>query len=91
MDIAHQQRVMTALRSEAGAGHTVITVVHDLNLAAGFADRMVLLSQGRSVADGPPADVLVEDLLSEVYMHPVRVVDHPLREAPLVVPLDETV
>lgn len=68
LDIAHQldllSRVQRLSRTE---GVTVIAALHDLNLAARFADRIVVLSRGRRVADGSPRNVLSEDLLARVW------------------------
>lgn len=58
-----------------------IVVLHDLNLAAAYADRIMILREGRVAADGPPDRVLTADLVSEVYGLPVRRIDgggHPL-------------
>jgi iron complex transport system ATP-binding protein len=60
------------LRRERGL--TVLSAMHDLTLAAQFADRLVLLAAGRVVASGPPADVLREDLLSASFGVHVRVI-----------------
>jgi iron complex transport system ATP-binding protein len=60
-----------ALRRERGL--TVLSAMHDLTLAAQFADRLVLLSAGRVVASGPPGEVLDEALLSECFGGRVRV------------------
>lgn len=86
LDIAHQQLVLASLRAVARAGGTVIVVLHDLNLAASFADRLVLLSRGELIASGPPREVLREDLISSVYGHEVHVVDHPFQNSPLILP-----
>jgi len=89
LDIAHQQLVLRSLRRVAATGGAVIAVLHDLNLGAAFADRLVLLSGGMVAASGPPGEVLVEETLSRVYDHPIRVIEHPFRKAPLVLPADE--
>lgn len=75
LDIAHQERTLAVARERAQVGDAVVVVLHDLSLAAAYADRMVLLSRGRVVADGPPARVLTAQRVSEVYEHPVEVVD----------------
>ncbi|MET9325748.1 ABC transporter ATP-binding protein [Tsukamurella sp. NPDC003166] len=65
LDIGHQQQVMDLvdhLRRDDGL--TVITTIHDLTLAAQYADRLVLLSRGRVVAAGTPAQVLTADLIA---------------------------
>ncbi|MFC9693868.1 ATP-binding cassette domain-containing protein [Kribbella sp. NPDC056951] len=69
-----------------GGGDAVVVVVHDLNLAAGYADRVVVLSGGKVVADGPPGVVLTAELLSEVYRHPVEVWAHPGTGGPVILP-----
>jgi iron complex transport system ATP-binding protein len=77
LDIRHQHAVLAAARRRALAGDAVIVVLHDLAIAAAYADRIVLLSDGRIAADGPPADIFREDLISTVFAHPVTVIPHP--------------
>lgn len=67
LDLRHQEQVMRIARQRAMSGDAVVVVLHDLNLAAAYADRIVLMSGGRVVADGPPGQVLDADRLSEVY------------------------
>ncbi|HEX7133343.1 MAG TPA: heme ABC transporter ATP-binding protein [Iamia sp.] len=86
LDLHHQELVLGLARARAAAGVAVVVVLHDLALAGAHADRIVVLSGGRIVADGPPAAVLDEDLLSAVYHHPIEVVPHPRTGAPLVMP-----
>jgi iron complex transport system ATP-binding protein len=66
LDIRHQVELFATLRAEASRGAGVAAVVHDLGFAA-HADRCVLVSKGVIRADGPPAAVLVPELLREVY------------------------
>jgi iron complex transport system ATP-binding protein len=73
LDLAHQVAVMRAARAAAAEGAGVLAVLHDLNLAAAFADRVVLLDRGRVAAEGAPADVLDAARLSAVYGAPVAV------------------
>jgi iron complex transport system ATP-binding protein len=89
LDLRHQELVLRLCRERARAGDAVVVVLHDLSLAAAYADRIALLRRGRIAADGPPARVLAEGLLSEVYEQPVEVVPHPRTEALLVVPRRE--
>lgn len=77
LDLGHRALVMQHLRNRASDGTAVVAVLHDLNLAARHADRIVLIHRGSVVADGSPAEVLRDDLLSETYGHRVRVIDHP--------------
>lgn len=85
LDLRHQERTLRAVRALADAGACVIVVLHDLNLAAGYADRIVLLEQGRVAADGTPDQVLTREHIERVYQQPVVVLRHPLRNVPLVV------
>ncbi|GAB3049782.1 heme ABC transporter ATP-binding protein [Stenotrophomonas tumulicola] len=85
LDLRHQERTLRRVRGLADAGACVLVVLHDLNLAAGHADRIVLLEQGRVAADGTPAQVLTESILGRVYQQQVRVLQHPSRPVPLVV------
>lgn len=67
LDPGHQLAVMKLLRDRAHAGVGVITVLHDLTLAARFCDRLVLMDQGKVVADAAPETVLTDENLAEVY------------------------
>jgi iron complex transport system ATP-binding protein len=76
LDIGHQQQaleLLDVLRAESGL--TLVAAMHDLTLAAQYADRMVLLDAGRVVADGPPRQVLTEDLIGRHYEAAIQVVD----------------
>ncbi|GAA1287390.1 ABC transporter ATP-binding protein [Saccharothrix xinjiangensis] len=64
LDIRHQLELMSLL---AGTDQTVLVALHDLALAARYCDRLLLLSGGELLADGPPGDVLTGDRLREVY------------------------
>ena len=86
LDLKHQELVLQLARAHAAAGGAVVVVVHDLSLAAAYADRVTVLARGSVVADGGPRDVLTEALLSEVYDYPVEVVEHPGGGAPIVLP-----
>jgi iron complex transport system ATP-binding protein len=74
LDIGHQQQaleLLDTLRSESEL--TLVAAMHDLTLAAQYADRMVLLDEGCVVADGPPADVLTEESIARHYDARIRV------------------
>lgn len=91
LDVAHEERVMGLLRRLAATGRTVVTVVHQLDLAARHADRVIAVSQGRVVADGAPQSVLTGELLTTIYRHPMSVVPHPSGRGLLVLvdPIDD--
>lgn len=67
LDLAHRWALMALLRGEAGRGRAVLVVVHDLSLAARWADRVLVMDQARIVADGAPAAVLTRSLLARVF------------------------
>lgn len=89
LDLRHQELVLRLCRERARAGDAVVVVLHDLGLAAAYADRVAILRTGRVAADGPPAEVFSEHLLSEVYDQPVEVLAHPRTGAVLVTPRRE--
>ena len=78
LDLGHQELVLTIARELADAGRTVVVVLHELNLAARYAERVVVLHAGRIVADATPAEALIAEHISVIYGHPVAVIDHPL-------------
>ena len=69
LDIAHQLRLMRAIRAAAGT-MTALLVMHDLNLAARFADRIALMDRGRIVLDGTPTEVLEDERVDAVFETP---------------------
>lgn len=86
LDIGHQQTVLDLvddLRSERGL--TVVAAMHDLTLAAQYADRMVLMERGRVLRDGTPADVLQTSTLNQAYAARVEVL--PRTSGPAVLPV----
>lgn len=89
LDLRHQELVLRICREQAAAGDAVVVVLHDLGLAAAYADRAAVLHDGRLAAVGPPAEVFEDGLLSRVYRQPVEVLPHPRTGAPLVVPVRE--
>jgi len=88
LDVAHQMELLELLRDlNSARGTTIVMVLHELNLAARFADHLVALCEGRVVAAGAPGDVLTEETVLEVFGLACRVVPDPVSGTPLVVPL----
>ncbi|MER6947124.1 ABC transporter ATP-binding protein [Nonomuraea sp. NPDC000554] len=88
LDLAHQVEVLELVRHlHQAAGRTIVMVLHDLNLAARYADRLVAMREGRVVAAGTPHDVLTEDLLAEVFDLDAKIIPDPVAGTPLVVPV----
>jgi iron complex transport system ATP-binding protein len=86
LDVGHEMALFELLRQLVTDGLGVLVITHHLNLAARYADRLVLLDRGRVVADGAPAAVLRADLVSRVFEWPVAVVPWN-DQVPQVVPL----
>ena len=77
LDVRHEMEIYELLRELVAGGTTVLLVTHNLNAAARYADRLLLLHGGRARAEGTPAEVLTRETVEEVYGWPVRVVPHP--------------
>ncbi|AWH94776.1 heme ABC transporter ATP-binding protein [Dietzia psychralcaliphila] len=86
VDLRHQETVLELARTVADAGGAVVVVLHDLELAAAWSDRLVMISDGRIRAEGPPDQVLTADLVEEVYQQPVLIHRHPVTGDLLVTP-----
>ncbi len=88
LDLSHQVDVLELVRRlHQESGRTVVMVLHDLNLAARYADRLVAMRDGAIAADGPPGDVLTEQLLADVFDLDAKVIEDPVAGTPLVVPV----
>lgn len=86
LDITHQVEILELVRSlNLERGLTVIAAMHDLNLAALYFDRLILLKEGRIFSDGTPAQVLTVDNMMEVFSASVRVGQHPATGVPHIV------
>ena len=88
LDYSHQLQVMNLLSSlKKERGMTIIAVIHDLNLAARFADQIVVLKEGSIVAKGNPHEVITPNNLAEAFNILARVIDDPVGKTPLVIPI----
>lgn len=86
LDIQHQVEVMRLLRRLNAEGMTVVAVLHDLVLAARFADRIIAVRQGRIELDGPPETVLEPEGLERVFRVPMMVLRDPETGTPVPLP-----
>ena len=87
LDLQHQVTLMEIVRSLAHNDNlAVLIALHDLNLAARYADRVALLVAGEIKAAGTPRQVLTPEIISMAYHLPVRVIPHPYADVPLVLP-----
>ncbi len=88
LDLAHQVDVLDLLVDlNQVERRTIVLVLHDLNHACRYAHHLVALREGRLVAEGPPAEVVGEALVREVFGVRCRVVEDPVSGTPLVVPI----
>ena len=87
LDVSHQLEVLTLIqRLNRSQGKTIILVLHDLNQAARYAERMIVMREGNVVADGSPQAVLTASLLAEVFQVRAHIVSHPADGLPVCLP-----
>jgi iron complex transport system ATP-binding protein len=88
LDVAHQVEVLDLLTDLSVArGTTIVMVLHDLNLAARYADEIVAMKDGRVHAVGAPSDVVTAELVEEVFGLANHVTNDPVSGTPLVTPI----
>lgn len=86
LDISHQYELMRLFRALRDDGRTVVAVLHDLNQAARFSDRMVMMRDGRVVASGAPSDVVTSQSVHDVFGLSCTVIPDPHAGTPMIVP-----
>lgn len=87
LDLQHQSNLLNLVRRLAQEKNlSVLMVLHDLNLAGLYADRVALMANGSVYAVGSPAEVITAENLTSVYSVPVNVIPHPDYGTPLVLP-----
>ncbi|MFP5315286.1 MAG: ABC transporter ATP-binding protein [Actinomycetes bacterium] len=88
LDVTHQIEVLDLITDlNRSAGTTVAIVLHDLNLAARYADHLIAMKDGRIVAEGAPLHVVTEKTVAEVFGLESRVIPDPVAGTPMVVPV----
>ncbi len=88
LDVAHQIDVLDLLmRLNRDRGTTIVMVLHDLNLAARYADHLIVMSAGRVIAEGDPSEVVTPAIVREAFGIQCLVVDDPVCGSPMVVPV----
>ncbi|MFD8235429.1 ABC transporter ATP-binding protein [Streptomyces sp. NPDC059696] len=90
LDLAHALDVLDLVDDLHESGCTVVMVLHDLNLAARYSDNLVVMRDGSILAQGHPRDVVTAELLHEAFGLRARVIDDPVGDRPLVVPIGRT-
>jgi len=88
LDISHQIEVLDLLTDlNRARGTTIVMVLHDLNLAARYSDRLVPLVEGRILATGTPEEILTEDNVRRIFGLSCRVVTDPVSGRPMMLPI----
>ncbi|AYA21066.1 ABC transporter ATP-binding protein [Streptomyces alfalfae] len=90
LDLAHAIDVLDLVDDLHESGRTVVMVLHDLNLATRYSDNLVVMRDGAILAQGHPRDVITAELLEEAFGLRARVVDDPVGDRPLIVPIGRT-
>ncbi|WP_307861817.1 ABC transporter ATP-binding protein [Nocardioides sp. SYSU D00065] len=88
LDVSHQVEVLDLLTDlNRAKGTTIVMVLHDLNLAARYADHLIALHEGRLYAAGHPRDVLEPGLVEDVFGMASRIIEDPVSGRPLMIPI----
>lgn len=88
LDVTHQVEVLDLITDlNRRSGTTVVMVLHDLNLAARYADHLIAMRDGRIVAAGPPAAVVTRETVSSVFDLECRIIEDPVSGTPMVIPV----
>lgn len=86
LDIAHQVEVLNLVQALHRQGHTVVAVLHELTLAFRYATHLIVMKDGRIVAQGPVNDVVTRELLQQVYEIECDILPDPRTGRPIVIP-----
>ncbi|WP_257624054.1 ABC transporter ATP-binding protein, partial [Streptomyces griseus] len=87
LDIAHQIELLELFQRLNREGRTLVAVLHDLNQAARYGTHVIAMKDGAVVAEGPPAGLITEELVEDVFALPCRIIEDPVSHSPLVIPL----
>lgn len=90
LDLAHAIDVLDLVDDLHESGRTVVMVLHDLNLATRYSDNLVVMREGAVLAQGHPRDVITAELLHEAFGLRAKVIDDPVGDRPLIVPIGRT-
>ncbi|MFJ4918706.1 ABC transporter ATP-binding protein [Streptomyces sp. NPDC088725] len=90
LDLAHALDVLDLVDDLHESGRTVVMVLHDLNLATRYSDNLIVMREGSILAQGHPRDVITAELLDEAFGLRARVIDDPVGDRPLIVPIGRT-
>lgn len=85
LDVKHQYKALEIIKKFTQKANSAIVVLHDLNLAAQYADKILLMKSGRVAAYGTPEEVFTAKNISEAYSFPCTICDHPITNNPMII------
>lgn len=85
LDVKHQYRALDIIKKFTAKANSAIVVLHDLNLAAQFADKILLMKGGKVAAFGKPDEVFTAEKISDTYNFPCTICKHPINENPMII------
>ncbi|UZT97711.1 heme ABC transporter ATP-binding protein [Chryseobacterium fluminis] len=85
LDVKHQYKALEIIKKFTENTNSALVVLHDLNLAAQFADKILLMKSGRVAAYGTPEEVFTAENISEAYNFPCTICDHPITNNPMII------
>ncbi|MDQ0594765.1 iron complex transport system ATP-binding protein [Chryseobacterium ginsenosidimutans] len=85
LDVKHQYKALEIIKNFTKKANSAIVVLHDLNLAAQFADKILLMKSGRVSSYGTPEEVFTSENISEAYNFPCTICDHPITNNPMII------
>ena len=84
LDIKHQHNTLELIKKFTQNNNTAVVVLHDLNLAASFADKILLMEKGEVLAYGAPEEVFTEEKISRAYNFPCTICKHPVNDSTMI-------
>ncbi len=85
LDVKHQYKALEIIKKFTEKANSAMVVLHDLNLAAQYADKVLLMKSGRVAACGTPAEVFTAENISEAYNFPCTICEHPITAKPMII------
>ena len=89
LDITHQVEVLNLARDMQREGLTVVAVLHELTLAFRYATNLIMMKEGKIVAEGPVEEIVTAELIEQVYGLPCQIIHDPVSGRPIVVPTEQ--
>ncbi|WP_294220070.1 heme ABC transporter ATP-binding protein [uncultured Chryseobacterium sp.] len=85
LDVKHQYKVLETIKEFTQKANSAVVVLHDLNLAAQYADKILLMKSGRAAAYGTPEEVFTAENISNAYNFPCTICEHPVSHNPMII------